>query len=358
MSTYRKPARRMAALFLACSLLLTACGHDADPSDSSDGETEGPAVYGTWAERQQAFKDPNGRLMVCAHRGFWSGEQPENSLAAFEAAFEIGVDMIEIDIQRTADGQYVLCHDTSLTRTTNITQAWMDGTITGDLMTYNIEELTLDQIKTLRLKSGDGGADATLTDEQVPTLREAIEACRGKVYLLFDKGMDYLDDICALLDELDAWDFCLFQAGGNYTNLQLTLREQENKYGVKPLCGWFFQEETPQLITEKVDILSTDPAKNPPFIYVHPNNGVSYQALQADINNIEHAMDPDMMAALKGRSRLFLNTLDSWAEGVDSLPYWEKLYAAGYNIIQSDKPQEVCAYIRSLLGVETAQTGA
>ena len=51
-----------------------------------------------------------GRPAICAHRGA-SRRHPENTLAAFAAAVEIGADMIETDVRRTAAGALVLAHD-------------------------------------------------------------------------------------------------------------------------------------------------------------------------------------------------------------------------------------------------------
>ena len=56
-----------------------------------------------------------------AHRGA-SGEglAPENTLAAFEQAIELGVDLIELDVQLTGDGRLVVIHDPTLDRTTDL----------------------------------------------------------------------------------------------------------------------------------------------------------------------------------------------------------------------------------------------
>lgn len=52
-------------------------------------------------------------MKIIAHRGA-SLECPENTLAAFARAMEIGVDAVETDLQQTADGQVVLFHDTQV----------------------------------------------------------------------------------------------------------------------------------------------------------------------------------------------------------------------------------------------------
>jgi glycerophosphoryl diester phosphodiesterase len=48
---------------------------------------------------------------VIAHRGAWSAEVPENSLAAFEQAIDLGADMIEFDVRRTRDRELIVFHD-------------------------------------------------------------------------------------------------------------------------------------------------------------------------------------------------------------------------------------------------------
>ena len=54
-----------------------------------------------------------------AHRGA-SGSAPENTLAAFKKALEIGVDAVELDLHGTADGEVVVIHDATLDRTTDL----------------------------------------------------------------------------------------------------------------------------------------------------------------------------------------------------------------------------------------------
>jgi glycerophosphoryl diester phosphodiesterase len=56
---------------------------------------------------------------VTAHRGA-SGERPENTLAAFAAAVQLGVDWLECDAHLTADGHVVVIHDGRTGRTGDV----------------------------------------------------------------------------------------------------------------------------------------------------------------------------------------------------------------------------------------------
>ena len=57
-------------------------------------------------------------LFLYAHRGA-SAEAPENTLAAFRRALEVGADGIELDVHLSADGVPVVIHDDTLERTTD-----------------------------------------------------------------------------------------------------------------------------------------------------------------------------------------------------------------------------------------------
>jgi glycerophosphoryl diester phosphodiesterase len=63
---------------------------------------------------------PSTSCVRIAHRGA-SVDCPENTLLAFERAIAQGVDMIELDVNLTRDGELVVIHDATLDRTTNAT---------------------------------------------------------------------------------------------------------------------------------------------------------------------------------------------------------------------------------------------
>lgn len=100
-----------------------------------------------------------------AHRGA-SGHAPENTLAAIALAVEMRCDLVEVDVQRTRDGELVLVHDLDLTRTTDIARRLprLAGCRVGDL--------TLAELRGLDAGSWFSPAYA---GEQVPTLAEAVD---------------------------------------------------------------------------------------------------------------------------------------------------------------------------------------
>jgi len=122
-------------------------------------------------------------VMVVAHRGDWRNH-PENSLPAIEGCIQQGLDMVEIDIQRTKDGVLILMHDHTLDRTTN-----------GH---GRVDEHTYQEIAELRLKAMHS---ACVTRNHVPTLQEALELCKGKILVNIDKGYQYYEEVVALAEK-------------------------------------------------------------------------------------------------------------------------------------------------------------
>jgi glycerophosphoryl diester phosphodiesterase len=68
------------------------------------------------------------RSRIVAHRGA-SVDAPENSLAAFRRAWELGVEAVELDVRVTADQQVVVIHDATTRRTTSADLVVADHTL-------------------------------------------------------------------------------------------------------------------------------------------------------------------------------------------------------------------------------------
>jgi len=128
-------------------------------------------------------------VSVIAHRGGreWA---PENTLRAFSYALELGVDGIELDVQRCASGELVVIHDHDLGRTTN----------GGGL----VAEATLDEIR--RLSAGLW-FDKEFYNEKVPLLSEVLDLVAGQCLLNIEIKCapvaypDIEDDLVALLQD-------------------------------------------------------------------------------------------------------------------------------------------------------------
>jgi glycerophosphoryl diester phosphodiesterase len=102
-----------------------------------------------------------GRPLLGGHRGN-PAEYPENTLASFRSAIELGVDMIECDIHLSADNQLVVIHDDTVDRTT-------DGS-------GPVREMTVEQLR--RLDAGRG--------ERIPMLDEVFELVAGRCGLVIE----------------------------------------------------------------------------------------------------------------------------------------------------------------------------
>jgi len=95
------------------------------------------------------------------HRGA-AGHAPENTLGAIQKGIALGVDFVEIDVRRTADGVLVALHDETVNRTTN-----------GK---GRVDRLSLRNVKKLDAENG----------EQIPTLAEVLEVSAGRVGLMLE----------------------------------------------------------------------------------------------------------------------------------------------------------------------------
>ena len=104
-----------------------------------------------------------GKTLNFAHRGFTTAA-PENSLAAFKSAMDLGVDGIELDVRTCKSGEVVVFHDPTLKRMTN-----------GRGFVRN---KTLAELKSLRLNS-----DNASLNEGIPTLEEVIDAVGERLVL-------------------------------------------------------------------------------------------------------------------------------------------------------------------------------
>ena len=124
-----------------------------------------------------------------AHRGLWDEKSPENSLAAFAHAVQMGYG-IELDVQLSKDKQVMVFHDPSLKRMCGVNR--------------RVCELTCAELKVLSLKG---------SDQTIPTLAEVLSLVRGRVPLMIEvKGEQVETALCVRMSRmLDSYrgPFCV-----------------------------------------------------------------------------------------------------------------------------------------------------
>ena len=127
------------------------------------------------------------RPWVIAHRGA-SAYAPENTAPAFTLAVDQGADFVEIDIQRTKDGQIVVLHDLTLERTTDVEQVFPDRARPAPDDPKKTPRWWLDDFTLAEVQRLDAGAwfDPKFAGTRIPTFDETIRAVRGRSGLFIE----------------------------------------------------------------------------------------------------------------------------------------------------------------------------
>lgn len=117
------------------------------------------------------------KVYVAAHRGRFGGSIPENTLAAFDVALKGGADIIETDITKLADGNFVLFHDPDISRVT---------VGKGPAESYTYEALSkMELINVI----------GEPTEFYINTLDEMLAHLKGRCLINLDKCWGYLDEV-------------------------------------------------------------------------------------------------------------------------------------------------------------------
>ncbi|MBT2482244.1 glycerophosphodiester phosphodiesterase family protein [Streptomyces sp. ISL-94] len=152
---YVRPATAAAAAFLGFTLTLLG-------GTASSAAANGPDSAAATAAAAAADRAVLGDPVVYAHRGA-SAYAPENTLDAIDMAMRLGFDWVENDVQRTRDGELVVIHDDTLSRTTDVEEVFPDR------KPWRVKDFTAAEIARL-----DAGSwfDEEFGGARVPTLRE------------------------------------------------------------------------------------------------------------------------------------------------------------------------------------------
>lgn len=267
--------------------------------------------------RTQLLTCDESSVIVVAHRADWRNF-PENSLEAIQSSIEMGVDMLELDVQRTKDGVLILMHDQKLDRTT-----------TGQ---GNIAETTWEEISKLNLKDHKG----EVTSYKVPKLEDALLLCKDRIMINLDKADRYFDEVFALLDKTGTGDLIVMKGGQPADQV----REKFGKY-------------LDRVIYMPIVTINDEASEQAINAFMEDMKPVAFELCYS---NAESPVPAKLKTSLKGRTLLWYNTL--WAslcaghhddlaiEDPDGT-YGFMIDSLGARILQTDRPQFMLEYLRS-----------
>lgn len=269
---------------------------------------------------QDYIADPARRCAIVAHRGAWHGA-PENSLAAIENAIAIGVDIVELDVRKSADGELFLMHDDTLLRMAGIDR--------------DAETFTMAELQSIALRADDGGEGRALTDQHIPTLKHALEIIRGRIFAdldLKDRG---------LFSEVAA---CAHEMGSTaHVDLKTTVLTPEDVAWVKAqdIAGVPFMAMTRFTKNDTSDTL-TLLSELKPFM-----SEVRFDHIDTIATHRE-AFKAAGMALWK--NTLDMASSEGWTDTIalaDPEKIWGRLIDAGISAIQTDQPAALKAYLET-----------
>ena len=156
----------LTAFLIATLVTAAACGDARSQRLSAD--TSVPTLTGEPA-------------LVIAHRGA-SGLYPEHTLAAYEAAIDMGADFIEPDLVMTRDGVLVARHERYLSGSTDVAERpefaarrTVKPVGDGEREDWFVEDFTLAELKSLRARQTREGRPRDHDDQYtIPTFTEIL----------------------------------------------------------------------------------------------------------------------------------------------------------------------------------------
>ena len=267
--------------------------------------------------RNNLLHDDTHSVLVVSHRADWRNA-PENSLQAIKNCMAMGVDMVEIDLKKTKDGQLILLHDKTIDRTT-----------TGK---GNPEDYTLAELRQFRLRNGAGHK----TDHVIPTFEEVMTLCKGKILVNVDKGYDYFKDAYAILEKTGTVQQCIMKAGLPYEQVRKENGEVLEKMIFMPVIN---------LHKDGAETIIDGYMKNlKPVAYelVFDNDGEEVQRLIKKVRD--------------SGAKIFINSLwaelcgghydDRAVEQNEPDESWGWIIGQGAKLIQTDRPALLLEYLR------------
>lgn len=260
----------------------------------------------------------NDYVMVTAHRGDWRNA-PENSLQSIKNSIEMGVDIVEVDLQMTKDSIIVLMHDNTIDRTT-----------TG---TGRVKDHTYGELQKLFLRNISG----LTTKYKTPTLKQALEAVKGKIVLDLDikKTMPF-DKVASILKETNTTSQTIVRSYRLY-------KEARDYYGVT-LDSIIYIPGVSKKLDYKDYFEEWENTINP--IYYAPKFETDTEPLVSFLNEISNSKNGIWVHSISLDDASRTGNHDDNLAVTNPDAAWGWLIEKGVDIIQTDRPLLLIQYLR------------
>lgn len=149
---------------------------------------------------------PRDRIFIVAHRANthygYLNAVPDNSLPGIECAIRYGADMVELDVRPTKDNVLILMHNETIDAST---------TGKGKVSDYTYEELMQFDM----LKNGKVYRDADGNTTKIPTLEQALLACKDRIYINLDVKEASPTKLCRIVKNCGMQDQVMVYTGSS-----------------------------------------------------------------------------------------------------------------------------------------------
>lgn len=253
-------------------------------------------------------------IIVVAHRGDWRNA-PENSLQAIQYCINMGVDMVEIDVRETKDGQLVLMHDNTINRTTK--------------KKGKVKDYTLEELQKIHLVDGLG----MKTAHKIPSLEEALLLAKDKILVNIDKGYPVFEKCYEIMERTNTCNQVIMKGIKTRKEAEQELGEYLDKVYFMPQV----KRSSPEAKIMVDDYLET----RPPVAF-------AFSIPQDTMQIIQY-----FETVRKKGSSVWVNSLwkrhngghDDERAALDPTVY-DWYIENNINIIQTDRPQLLLDYLR------------
>ena len=239
------------------------------------------------------FVIPNHNPFIIGHRGA-GNLAPENTLASFRMALEMGLDGVELDMQLSKDKQVVIFHDFDLARVTNGAGA--------------VNEKTLSELKELDV--GSKFSDK-FVGERIPTFEEVLRLTSGKMILVSELKANTLKSngleeiVVEIIRKHDAFDWVVI---GSFNPVALW---RIKKIEPRITTSFIFRSHNPNnpALTEGIPRL---------FIQEWVRRGLR-KIIKPDFLEPEYNVDPMTLSRLSSRGYPMLFWTVNTEEGLEKI---------------------------------------